>query len=125
QALAQQLVALAHEHGFPMVGLTGSATLGCIAVQDDKGDAETLTLISNGLAQMRAQRFNAYVPFVLSFLAQGYAGLGRMEEALVTIAEAIHLSETTFVAFWQAEAYRIKGELLLKSKIQSPKSKQA
>jgi tetratricopeptide (TPR) repeat protein len=113
RALARQIVALAREQGFSLFGLMASVTLGCIAIQDNQGEEETITLISNGLAQMRAQKFNVYLPFYLSFLAQGYARLGRMQDALATIAEAIHLSETTLAAFWQAEAYRVKGELLL------------
>ena len=76
-----------------------------------------------------------YVPVFLAFLAQGYAQLGHMQDALATITEAIHLSETTLAAFWQAEAYRVKGELsrfnrkgkrqkakIKKSKVPNPKS---
>jgi DNA-binding winged helix-turn-helix (wHTH) protein/tetratricopeptide (TPR) repeat protein len=113
QSLAQQLVALAREYGFSLYGLLGSVTLGCIAVQAGKGKEETITLISSGLARLRVKRFNVYVPFFLAFLAQGYAQLGRMQDALATITEAIHLSETTLAAFWQAEAYRVKGEIML------------
>jgi ATP/maltotriose-dependent transcriptional regulator MalT len=121
--LAQQLVTLTREYGFSLYDLMGSVTLGCLAVQDGKGEEETITLLSDGLVQLRAKRFNVYVPFFLSFLAQGYAQLGRLQEALATIAEAIHLSETTLAAFWQAEAYRVKGELTLaQSCVQRPVS---
>lgn len=115
QSLAQQLMVLAREYGFSLYGLMGSMTLSLIAVQDGKGEEETVTLISNGLAQLSTQRFNVYTPFFLPLLAQGYAQLGRMEDALATIAEAIHLSETTFATYWQAEAYRVKGQLTLQN----------
>jgi len=93
QSLAQQLVALADEYGFSLYGTVGSVTLGCIAVQTGEGQAETLTLISSGLTRLRAKRFNMYVPCFLAFLAQGYAQLGYMQDALATITEAIHLSD--------------------------------
>ena len=111
-------MALAREYGFSLYGELGSVTLGCIAVQAGEGKEETITLISSGLMRLRAKRFNMYVPFFLAFLAQGYAQLGRMQDALATITEAIHLSETTLAVFWRAEAYRVKGELTLQQERQ-------
>jgi hypothetical protein len=99
QQIIQQLVTLTREYGFSLYDLMGSVTLGCLAVQDGKVEEETITLISNGLAQLRAKRFNVYVPFFLSFLAQGYAQRGRLQDALATIAEAIQSPYGTYPGY--------------------------
>jgi predicted ATPase len=59
----------------------------------------------------------------LSFLAEGLARCGKSEEAFATIAEALTLSETSLEVYWEAELYRLKGELVLQSRVQSHKKK--
>jgi predicted ATPase len=51
--------------------------------------------------------------------------LGRAEEGLATIAEAVHLMETSVNVWWAAEVYRLKGELLLTATGQSTTSRSA
>jgi len=59
----------------------------------------------------------------LSFLAEGLARCGKSEEAFATIAEALKISETSLEVYWEAEVYRLKGELMLtQSSVQSLES---
>src|SRR5262249_34269225 len=46
-------------------------------------------------------------------IAQGLAGLGRLDEALATLEQALAWAERTGERWYVAELLRIKGELLL------------
>ena len=48
-----------------------------------------------------------------AWLAVGYGGAGQMENGLAAVAEALRLVDKTDERFYEAELYRIKGELLL------------
>ena len=52
--------------------------------------------------------------FFLAYLAEGYGPVGRVDEGLAVLAEAMALVESTGVCIYEAELYRIKGELTLK-----------
>jgi len=77
-----------------------------------------------GIAQMR-QGLAAYWttgakvlwPYFLAMLAGAYGAGGQAEEGLTTLAEALAAVDNTGEGFWQAELYRLKGELLLRQTI--------
>jgi predicted ATPase len=83
---------------------------------------EGIAQIRQGLATLRAAGDALQRPGRLVLLAQAYAKAGQVEAGLSTLAEAI-------AALHQKgqqpgpELYRLKGELMLKSKIQGLKSK--
>jgi predicted ATPase len=52
-------------------------------------------------------------PFWLSLLARAYGRAGRFEEALEAVSDALATLEATDERFWEAELYRLRGELLL------------
>jgi predicted ATPase len=56
-----------------------------------------------------------WYPEFLGVLAQGFAGLGRMTEGLVTIDEALARADRGGERYYVAELLRIKGELLLQT----------
>jgi predicted ATPase len=81
---------------------------------------EGIAGITTGLAEYRATGLQLYVPFFLSFLAEGYRQQGKLDEALQAVAEALSLTATNLDVFWEAELYRQKGELTLaQSSVQS------
>jgi predicted ATPase len=49
----------------------------------------------------------------LALLAEAYGHAGRPEAGLAALAEALALVDTTSECFYEAELYRLKGELLL------------
>jgi predicted ATPase len=77
--------------------------------------------VSEGIAQMRAG-LEAYRrtgggsirPSFLSLLAEAYGKLGQAEQGLSILAEAQALADESQERLWQAELYRLKGELILK-----------
>jgi predicted ATPase len=117
--LAQKMDALTREHHFPPYRIVGVPLQGSIAVQRGALE-EGIAGITTGLAEYRATGLQLYVPFFLSFLAEGYRQQGKLDEALQAVAEALSLTATNLDVFWEAELYRQKGELTLaQSSVQS------
>jgi tetratricopeptide (TPR) repeat protein len=60
----------------------------------------------------------------LDWLAAGYKGAGQVEEGLAAVTEALRLVDKNDERFYEAELYRLKGELTLQQwQVESQKSK--
>ena len=55
-----------------------------------------------------------YRPCHLALLAEAYGQAGQPEAGLSVLDEALTLVEATEERWWEAEVYRLKGELLLR-----------
>jgi predicted ATPase len=109
--LAQRLVALGHEQGFRLYTVGGIMTQGSILLQ--QGDmAHGRSLLTTGMAEFRRLGAQQHLPFFFSFLAVADLRQGRIAEGVQVIDEALRLTDTNFDRFWEAELYRLKGELL-------------
>jgi predicted ATPase len=73
---------------------------------------EGLTLLTQGLAAIRAAGSVAGTPSVLILLAETYAMLGQSGEGLNCLAEAARIIETTEERIGEAELHRLRGDLL-------------
>jgi predicted ATPase len=51
-------------------------------------------------------------PYFLGLLAEAHGRIGQVEEGLTLLAESLSLVEATQDHFWEAELYRLRGELL-------------
>ena len=112
QACAEAAVALSAEQGFAIYFAQGSVLQGW--AQAEQGQAgEGLTQISSGLAAWRTTGAEVQRPYYLALLAEAYGKSGQAEEALEVLAEALALVAKTGESWWEAELYRLKGELLL------------
>jgi predicted ATPase len=70
-----------------------------------------------------AGAFEVSRTFFLAYLAVGYGQVGRVDEGLAVLAEAMALVESTGVCIYEAELNRLKGELTLKRSEASSNSK--
>jgi predicted ATPase len=77
--------------------------------------AEAVESITSGIAATRATGSTLWLPLVMSYLATAHAGLGQFGEAWRCIGEAISTTATTKERWFEAEAYRVAGEIALKS----------
>jgi predicted ATPase len=72
---------------------------------------------TEGIAQIRqgleALAGEVWRTVFLAWLARGYGGAGQVEEGLAVIVEALRLVEKNDERYYEAEVYRIKGELTL------------
>jgi predicted ATPase len=109
---SEELVRLANEKGIPTwLGQGTCFRGGALAMlgQVQEGIAQ----MREGMAAMQSEGVRCYLPGVLRSLAEAQAKAGHPEEALTTLAEALALVEETDERYFEAELYRLKGELLL------------
>ena len=66
-----------------------------------------------GLAAYHATGAELGRPWFLALLAEAYGKAGRAEEGLHVVAEGLAAAAHTGEAFFEAEQYRLQGELLL------------
>ncbi|HJY83132.1 MAG TPA: AAA family ATPase [Candidatus Binatia bacterium] len=112
ESLAHKMEALTREYHFPLYRIVGGLLQGAIALQRG-AVAEGIVGLTTELAQYRAIGAQLFVPLFLSFLAEGYRWQGKIDEARQVVNEALSLTATNLDRFWEAELYRLKGELLL------------
>jgi predicted ATPase len=79
--------------------------------------------IRQGLAASEGVGPRLYHPYFLSLLAEASGQAGQPEAGLQALAEAVTLVATTQTRWWEAELYRLKGELL--RQLPSPDAHQA
>ena len=53
-----------------------------------------------------------YTPSMLTRVAESYAALGQPVEGLSCLAEAVQIIESTNERIWEADVYRVRGDLL-------------
>jgi class 3 adenylate cyclase/predicted ATPase len=112
QELAEQLVAVATEHGFPVFGAMGTIHCGWVMIGD--GDlTQGISLLRSGSAAFRATGTEMWTPHNASLLARAYEIAGQVEEALTLLDDTLHLVERTRQRWFAAELNRQKGQLLL------------
>jgi predicted ATPase len=61
-------------------------------------------------------------PYFSALMAEVYADMGKAEEGLTVLTEALAVVKGG-ERWWEAELYRLKGELTLQSKVPGPTSK--
>ena len=112
QTYAEALMALATAQGFGHRVAQGRLLLGwALAMQ---GDAATgVAHIQQGLVAVQHTGQKLFRPYYLAMLAEAYGQAGQPEAGLSVLDEALTLVEATEERWWEAEVYRLKGELLL------------
>ncbi len=86
-------------------------------------EKEGLARIHQGLALCRAMGAELFQSYFLALLAETYGEIGQIEEGLTALAEALATVDRTGEHFWEAELYRLKGELTLQQESQKTKGK--
>jgi predicted ATPase len=76
---------------------------------------DSVQAITSAIMSWRSTGATYWVPLLLSYLARAYAELGQFDEAWRNIREATTTVETTRERWFEAEIYRVAGEVALKS----------
>jgi predicted ATPase len=85
--------------------------------------AEGLAQIGQGLEALRTSGAHLWWSYVLGLRAEAYGKVGQPEEGLIVLEEAFALARTDGEQRWyDAELYRLRGELLLTSTGQGPQA---
>jgi class 3 adenylate cyclase/predicted ATPase len=121
QEWAAAALTLAREYGFP-AWLGPGAILQGWALAEQGQVEEGMSQIRHGLATYEAIGAELVRPYYLALLAEAYGQTGQVEEGLTALGEALRVVDNTGERFYEAELYRLKGELTLQSQVQGPKS---
>ena len=120
QQYAEATIAVAAEHGLVMYQALATMTRGWALAE--QGHAEkAVEQIQQGLAAHLATGANLRSQF-LALLAEALNKAGRTEEGLRILEEALEAAHHSGERSYEAELYRLKGELLLKQAARRGKS---
>jgi DNA-binding NtrC family response regulator/predicted ATPase/class 3 adenylate cyclase len=109
---AEAAMRLSTEQGFAAFLAMGSSLRGW-ALSDQGQAEEGVAQIREGLDAWRTAGNELLRPYFLAVLAEAYRNAGRAEDGLSVLSEALTNAHTTGERWWEAELYRLKGELLL------------
>jgi predicted ATPase len=112
EELSEALIALSTEQGLAYWPAVAMAMRGWVLAERGRGEASIAELRS-AMTTIRANGTAAELPWYLALLAGAHGIVGQTAEGLDAIAEALALAATTNERFYEAEIYRLKGELLL------------
>jgi class 3 adenylate cyclase/tetratricopeptide (TPR) repeat protein len=110
---ADESLRLATEHGFEQMSAAGLVCRGCALIELNRAEEGTVQL-EDGIAAVRATGFELGLTHSLAALGNGYGKVGRVAEGLAAVAEALVVSEKNGERWFDAEFYRVRGDLLLK-----------
>ena len=110
--LAEALLALATEHGFPFWLAYGTILSGWALAAQGRV-AEGIERMQQGLSAYRATGAELWQTHFLALLADTYARAGQAEAGLKTLTEALAMVDRTQERVCEAELYRLKGALTL------------
>jgi len=111
QARAEAAITLSTERGFPQWFAGGMMPRGWALAEQGQIE-EGITHMRRGLAAWRATGAELVQPYFLTLLAEAYGKGERAEDGLAVLAEALEAVHHTGECWWEAELYRLKGELL-------------
>jgi class 3 adenylate cyclase/predicted ATPase len=111
-AHADEAIALSVEHGLASPGHRARFFRGALLAQN--GDPQAgIELMRNAIAATEGNAERNRRTLYLSHLASAHTSLGQPTVALDLLDEAIQTAEVTSEKFFEAELYRLRGEMLL------------
>jgi predicted ATPase len=112
KAQAEAAVALSTEHEFPFWRAIGTILRGWSLAEMNEVESG-ITEMRQGLAAFRATGAECLGPYYLAMLAEPHGKAGLAQEGLELLSEAQAMMDRNGELWWQAEIYRLKGELML------------
>jgi tetratricopeptide (TPR) repeat protein len=111
QSRAEETIKLSTEYGFVFYRALGAILKGWALVM--QGNEKGIAYASEALKKCQAIEVGVGRTWALALLADTCRILGQSEEGLEAIREALGIVNRTGEHFYEAELYRLKGELLL------------
>ena len=121
QTQAEATIRFATEQEFPhWIALSGMMRGWALAVQGD--GATGIALLCQSLAKMRALGGNIGDTMHLAMLTEAYCSNGQLEAGQGALTEALALVDENGERAYEAELYRLQGELLLNDERKTEKT---
>jgi class 3 adenylate cyclase/predicted ATPase len=111
---AEAGILLSREQGFPQFLGFAQAMQGWVLTEEGQKEVG-IEQLRQGAAGWRSQGSELWRPYWLALLAEAYGKVGQVGEGLATLAEALSVVGRTQEAFYEAELYRLKGELIVEA----------
>ncbi len=112
QEMTEVAIALCTKHAFPYWLSSAQVLKGWVLTQQGQPDVG-IALMLEGLAAYQATGAELNRPYSLTLLGEAHRALGKAAEGLTLLSEALQDSARNAGYFYQAEMYRLQGELLL------------
>jgi predicted ATPase len=112
--LSDELVALAGEKSAAQWKAAGMLVRGSVFALTGKA-SDAVPIITSGVTAYRSTGSTNFMPIFLSYLAHAHAEHGQFDEAWRCTTEARAAVEASEERLWEAEVYRIAGEIALMS----------
>jgi predicted ATPase len=113
RALLHELDPLTEEKPAPVWNIAGLMQRGWLSALTGR-NAEAIQTLTSGIVAWRSKTGTAlYMPLYLSRLAEAYAASGKPSDAWNSIDEATTAIESTKDRWYEAEVYRVAGEISL------------
>jgi TOMM system kinase/cyclase fusion protein len=119
---AEAAITLSTAQGLPSWLANCTVLRGWALAEQGQGEAG-IAQLRQGLAAHRATGEEVARPYFLALLAGAYGKVGQPQEGLTALAEALALVDQTGERFYEAELYRLQGELTLQTSVQSLESR--
>ena len=113
QQHAEEAIAVSRDYGSPMYEAMATIIGGWALIDQERHD-EAIEQMRAGLDALRATGTELVRPYFLALLVEALAKARPPEEGLDVVEEALAATRRTAERFYEAELYRLKGELLLK-----------
>jgi TOMM system kinase/cyclase fusion protein len=109
---AEKAVSICAEHGFPFWGAIASMLAGWALAEEGAVEAG-IAQMRQGRAAIEATGAQLFVTHPMTLMVKAHANAGRAEEGLTLLGETLAMVTRTGDGAWDAELYRLKGELVL------------
>ena len=109
---ANECLRVATEHGFEQMSAWAAVHRGMSLVELHQ-PKDSIVQLQDDVAAARATGYEFGLTYSLAALGKGYAKVGRVADGLASLAEGLVVSERNGERWFDAELYRIRGELLL------------
>ena len=112
QELAKAILRLWSEHGFPLAEAAGTMHKAWALFECGRHE-QGIAQFGLGLAGLQATGFAGHLTEFLGVLAEMRGVAGQPESGLSTLDEALDITHNSDERYYEAELYRLRGELLL------------
>jgi class 3 adenylate cyclase/predicted ATPase len=107
-----EVITLASEKGASFWKIGGMLVKGCLFAVTGKASA-AVPMITSGLGAWSQTGTSVWTPAYVLYLARAYAELGKYDDALHSIDEAMTAVQTSKESWYEAEIHRLGGEIAL------------
>ena len=111
QEQADAVMALSTEHEFPLFFALGTIVRSWTLAPQGLSEAGMIQL-QQDIASLQTLEAEAFLPYCLSILVGAFEQAGQPEKGLQVLAEALEVVDHYGIRWWEAELYRLQGELL-------------